>query len=128
MAVKRSFFALFLPILFGGALPLSSYAQDSTLTIAWAIAARSLDPAVITTGTERQQILLSNERLVRYDRKGVLRPHLAESWESSSDLKTYTFRLRKGVRFHDGTPFNAAAVKFSFERTIKVGAGPSQYF
>ena len=46
MAVKRSFFALFLPILFWGALPLSSYAQDSTLTIAWAIAARSLDPAV----------------------------------------------------------------------------------
>lgn len=111
------------------ALTLSSAgsAQDSTLTIAWAAAARSLDPAIATSGTERQQILLAYERLVRYDRQGNLKPHLAESWESSDDLKMYTFRLRKGIRFHDGTPLNAEAVKYSFERTIKIGAGPAQY-
>jgi peptide/nickel transport system substrate-binding protein len=102
-------------------------AQDSTLTIAWAAVARSLDPAIATSGTERQQILLATERLVRYDHQGNLKPHLGESWESSEDLKTYTFRLRKGIRFHDGAPFNAEAVKVSFDRTIKVGAGPAQY-
>ena len=43
-------------------------------------------------------------------------PLLAESWEVSPDLKTYTFKLRRGVKFQNGEPFNAAAVKFSFER------------
>ena len=42
-------------------------------------------------------------------------PLLAERWEVSPDLKTYTFRLRKGVKFHNGEPFNAQAVKFSYD-------------
>jgi peptide/nickel transport system substrate-binding protein len=41
---------------------------------------------------------------------------LAEKWEVSPDLKTYTFTLRKGVKFQNGEPFNANAVRFSFER------------
>ncbi|MBO8127368.1 MAG: ABC transporter substrate-binding protein [Firmicutes bacterium] len=45
-------------------------------------------------------------------------PGLATSWEVSDDGLTYTFHLRKGVKFHDGTPFNAEAVKFSIERQI----------
>lgn len=43
---------------------------------------------------------------------------LAESWTVSPDLRTYTFKLRRGVNFHNGEPFNAAAVKFSFERAV----------
>jgi peptide/nickel transport system substrate-binding protein len=43
-------------------------------------------------------------------------PLLAESWEVSPDLKTYTFKLRKGVKFQNGEPFNAQQVKFSFDR------------
>ena len=43
-------------------------------------------------------------------------PALATSWEISPDGKVYTFNLRHGVKFHDGTPFDAAAVKFNFER------------
>jgi peptide/nickel transport system substrate-binding protein len=42
-------------------------------------------------------------------------PKLAKSWEISPDRKTYTFHLRKGVKFHDGTPFNAETAKFSME-------------
>jgi len=57
--------------------------------------------------------------LVRY-RPGTLRiaPALATSWTVSEDGTLYTFRLREGVRFHDGTPFDAEAVKFTFDRML----------
>ena len=45
-----------------------------------------------------------------------LQPQLAESYEASEDAKEFVFHLRKGVTFQDGTPFDAAAVKFSFDR------------
>ena len=45
-------------------------------------------------------------------------PGLAESWTTSPDGMTWTFKLRRGVRFHDGTPLDAAAVKFTFDRVI----------
>ncbi|MCL0060873.1 ABC transporter substrate-binding protein [Dehalococcoidia bacterium] len=48
-----------------------------------------------------------------------IQPRLATSWEVSEDAKVWTFNLREGVKFHDGTPFNAAAVKFTFERYTK---------
>ncbi|MEM0261895.1 MAG: ABC transporter substrate-binding protein [Nitrososphaerota archaeon] len=50
-------------------------------------------------------------------------PALAERWESSKDGTVWTFYLRKGVVFHDGTPFTAEAVKKSIERTIELGQG-----
>jgi peptide/nickel transport system substrate-binding protein len=64
------------------------------------------------------------ETLVLYDplRDKVI-PALAESWQASPDGLTWTFFLRKGVKFHDGTPFNATAVKYSIERTIQLGQG-----
>lgn len=54
------------------------------------------------------------ESLVENTKEGI-KPLLAESWEISSDGKTYTFHLRKNVTFHDGTPFNAEAVKKNIE-------------
>ena len=45
-------------------------------------------------------------------------PGLAESWTTSADSLAWTFKLRRGVRFHDGTPLDAAAVKFTFDRVI----------
>jgi len=56
------------------------------------------------------------ETLTKINSDGSVTPLLAESWEVSPDLKTYTFKLRKGVKFQNGEPFNAAAVKFSFDR------------
>src|SRR5437773_9208909 len=47
-----------------------------------------------------------------------LAPALAHSWDISKDGLTYTFKLRPNVKFHDGTPFNAEAVKFVFERQL----------
>ncbi|MGH2521904.1 MAG: ABC transporter substrate-binding protein, partial [Anaerolineales bacterium] len=52
-------------------------------------------------------------------------PYLAESWEINDDFTSYTFHLRDDVTFHDGTPFNAEAVKFNFDRltTAECAAG-----
>ncbi|MGH2345024.1 MAG: ABC transporter substrate-binding protein [Chloroflexota bacterium] len=50
-------------------------------------------------------------------------PDLATSWKESKDGKTWTFTLRSGVKFHDGNPVNAAAVKFSFDRLQKLQSG-----
>jgi peptide/nickel transport system substrate-binding protein len=50
---------------------------------------------------------------------------LATKWATSADHKTYTFTLRQGVTFHDGTPFTAAAVKASFDRRAAVNQGPA---
>lgn len=58
------------------------------------------------------------DQLVTMDRSGKLQPWLAESWQISSDGRVYTFKIRRGVEFHDGTPFNAAAVKVNFDRIV----------
>jgi peptide/nickel transport system substrate-binding protein len=57
------------------------------------------------------------ESLVRIDEKGVPVPFLAAGWKWGDDLKSITFDIRKGVKFHDGTDFNAAAVKYIFDIT-----------
>lgn len=60
----------------------------------------------------------------------TIKPWLATEWSISDDHKSYTFKLRKGVKFHDGTPFNAEAVKFTFDRildpNVKVGNAAAQ--
>ena len=56
------------------------------------------------------------EGLTKINVDGTISPLLAESWKMDADGKAYTFKLRKGVKFQDGTPFDSAAVKFSFDR------------
>ena len=56
------------------------------------------------------------------DAPAPLKPQLAESWDISDDGLVYTFHLRKGVLFHDGTPFDAAAVLFNFDRFMDTEA------
>ena len=50
---------------------------------------------------------------------GTFEPSLAESWELAPDKSSYTFKLRKGVKFHDGTDFNAQAVKWNLDKWVK---------
>ena len=72
-------------------------------------------------------MMLSNlyEPLIWYDpsQSPPFVPALATSWESSNGSQTWTFHLRQGVKFHDGTPFDATAVKYSIERTMTLGQG-----
>src|SRR5439155_649351 len=58
------------------------------------------------------------ETLTTIDEAGRILPLLAEGWTVSADGRQYTFRLRPGVRFHDGSPFDAKAVKWNFDRLI----------
>jgi ABC-type transport system substrate-binding protein len=79
-----------------------------------------LDPAYETDGNSFQVCDNIYEALVAYkDESTDLEPGLAESWQVTPDGQTYTFQLRKGVKFHDGTPFNADAVVFSIGRMMK---------
>src|SRR5205814_9710868 len=56
------------------------------------------------------------DTLTTLDAEGAVQPKLALSWESAPDFKTWTFKLRPGVKFQDGSPFNAQAVKANFDR------------
>ncbi|MDO9555795.1 MAG: ABC transporter substrate-binding protein [Atribacterota bacterium] len=76
-----------------------------------------LDPADVTDGESIQRMDNIFEGLVEYEAGSVLiQPCLATSWEPSADGTEIVFHLRKGVKFHDGTDFNADAVVFSFAR------------
>ena len=93
-------------------------AQDS-VRIAIQLEPPNLDP----TGGAAQAIdsvLYSNvfEGLTRFEADGSVVPGLAQSWEISDDGLTYTFRLREGVTFHDGTTMDAEDVKFSYDRAM----------
>ncbi len=87
------------------------------LVIARASDSISLDPA-ITTEIESFKVTINlYDTLVKYDKKGNrIIPYLAESWKTSEDGLIWVFKLRKNIKFHDGTDFNAHAVQFNFER------------
>jgi peptide/nickel transport system substrate-binding protein len=76
----------------------------------------TLDPAQTTTTTVSNVIDYVVETLTKLAPNGSIQPHLAESWSVSADGLQYTFTLRQGVSFHDGTSFNADAVKWNFDR------------
>jgi len=76
-----------------------------------------LDPINVTDGESLRVTHQIFDTLVKYKEINTeVVPNLATSWTVSRDQKVWTFRLRKGVKFHDGTPFNAEAVKFNFDR------------
>jgi peptide/nickel transport system substrate-binding protein len=79
----------------------------------------NLDPAQVTDLNSNRVGRRIVETLVTFPEESTqIVPGLAESWTISKDGLRYTFKLRKGVTFHDGTPFTAEAVKFSIERQI----------
>lgn len=79
----------------------------------------SMDPAQVTDINSIRVHRSIYDSLVHFaEEKFVLVPGLATSWEISTDGLLYTFHLRTGVQFHDGQPFNAEAVQFTFERML----------
>ncbi|MFQ5793529.1 MAG: ABC transporter substrate-binding protein [Candidatus Bipolaricaulia bacterium] len=78
----------------------------------------NLDPHVATAFSSFRVMEQIYEGLLRFDQDLQLQPALANSWTISSDGKVYTFKLRTGVQFHDGSRLTAEDVKFSFERIL----------
>src|SRR5947209_6887217 len=90
--------------------------RGGTLTFATGADPDSLDPQNTQSNPGEQVNRMMHENLVRCSAKMQLEPALAESWLASKDGLTWTFKLRKGVKFDDGTPFDAKAVKYFFDR------------
>jgi len=85
--------------------------------VALASSPQGLDPAQITDAESADLLEQIFEHLVAYAPHSTkVVPSLATHWESQADGRTWRFFLRKGVRFHDGTPLNADAVVYSFKR------------
>ncbi|MDT5013845.1 MAG: peptide/nickel transport system substrate-binding protein, partial [Mycobacterium sp.] len=86
------------------------------------------DPDIFYAGQGLLLTVNTYEGLLQYKsgtEKPELEPLLATEWTKSPDNKVFTFKLREGVKFHDGTPFTSAAVKASFDRRVAVDQGPA---
>ena len=91
--------------------------HDDMLTIAWPRDVGEMNPHVYNPSQLFAQSMVY-EPLVSYQDGGKIKPNLATSWEISEDGKVYTFHLRKGVKFSDGTDFNAEIVKKNFDTIL----------
>lgn len=81
------------------------------------------DPRVSQSRHEKQLFLQVFDTLIAADYDGSLHPGLAESWELSDDATELKMTLKQGVTFHDGTPFDAEAVKFTFDTVVDPATG-----
>jgi peptide/nickel transport system substrate-binding protein len=114
---KRGFAALFAALSTVIVLGTAGAATNTTFIYAGAADPTYLDPALVSDGESFRIARQIYESLVQL-KPGTttLEPALAKTWRPSRDGKTWTFTLRKGVKFHDGTAFNAAAVCANFNR------------
>ncbi|KJL06756.1 nickel ABC transporter substrate-binding protein [Priestia aryabhattai] len=95
----------------------SKGSHDNMLTIAWPRDVGEMNPHVYNPSQLFAQSMVY-EPLVSYQAGGKIKPNLAKSWEISEDGKVYTFHLREGVKFSDGTDFNAEIVKKNFDTIL----------
>lgn len=96
----------------------SGSSQAKSITMSWPRDIGTMNPHTYNPSQLFAQSMLY-EPLVSYQENGKLEPALAESWTISDDGKTYTFKLRQGVKFSDGTDFNAGIVKKNFDAVMK---------
>jgi peptide/nickel transport system substrate-binding protein len=104
-----------------------------TLVVGKAADPQNLDPAFTMDNNDWTQTYPCYQRLVRYRvEKGRgstnVEGDLAASWQASKNNLSWVFKLRGGQKFDDGAPVDAAAVKFSFDRLMKIAQGPSEPF
>ena len=101
------------------ALPAAAQTPPDVLVVGQIAEPQSLDPHTVTATNDFRILVNLYDGLVRF-KDGTLEvePALAESWEVSDDGRTYRFKLREGVKFHDDSDFDAEAVKFNFDRML----------
>src|SRR5260221_7233960 len=107
----------FLGILLAALLASAPLAAQ-TLRIGLAEDPDALDPDQARTFVGRIVFAALCDKLIDYDTKLVYQPQLATAWKWAEDQKSITFTLRQGVKFHDGEPFDAEAVKYNIERKL----------
>lgn len=124
--MKKTLLSLFLVLTLGlpSAVMAAAGGRDTLVYAAYADI-KNWDPS---SAFSLEVVMLKSvyETLTVYNVPGEepqIKPGLATSWRKSADGLTWTFMLRRGVKFHDGEPMNAAAVKFSIERTMKMKKG-----
>src|SRR5271170_651867 len=111
--------ALFAAVAIFGASAAGADTPSHVLVVGQIAEPKSLDPAAVTAVNDFRILMNLYDGLVRY-KDGTLEvePALAKSWRISADGLAYTFDLRSGVKFHDGSDFTADAVKFDFDRML----------
>ncbi len=102
----------------GGATTSAEADPNGTVTIAVGKAVGDLDPQKTKAIWAVQNLIF--EPLVTYGEGGKIGPGLADKWDTSPDGRTYTFHLREGVTFSDGTPWDSTAAKFNLQRWVGV--------
>src|ERR1017187_6745076 len=114
--------ALAAPMIATGIAPRAARAAAAQsgdgLTVTWGeddATPRTYDPRVTSSRHEYQVIAQIFDTLIASDGSNKLFPGLATAWEVAPDGKSVTLKLRSDVGFHDGTPFDAEAVKFTFD-------------
>lgn len=105
------------------AAPAPAEEEEVEITYATQQTTATLDPAKHKDETESLHVMNVYDPLLWPTKGGPPKPHLAESWDVSDDGLTYTFHLRKGVKFHDGTELTAEDVAFSMDRMLSLGKG-----
>jgi peptide/nickel transport system substrate-binding protein len=121
---RRTVNALLAGLPLAAAVPgaLAQQRRDSVV-LAMVLEPTSLDPTVAAAAAIGEIVHYNIlEGLTKIAVDGAVLPLLAETWSHTPDGKTYTFRLKKGITYSDGSPFDAEAVKFSFERARAPGS------
>ncbi|HWR05833.1 ABC transporter substrate-binding protein [Sporomusa sp.] len=106
---------------------------NDVLVVGMSLDLATLDPAATMDNASWKITYPCYDRLVKYKADNgksstEVEPMAAESWSVSPDGKEWIFKLRKNIKFHDGSPLTAQAVKFSFDRVMKIKKGPADYF
>ncbi|GHT01385.1 transporter [Synergistales bacterium] len=115
--MKKVFTLLCCFALFLSAVAAPAMADGKKLVVGLASDALTMDPQMQEETITNTMARHFHDSLLNYEADGSLTPALAESWEVAGDSVTWTFHLRKGVKFSDGSPFTAEDVKFSILRT-----------
>ena len=103
--------------------PAPGQGRGGTLVVGFQRDVLNIDPHMWTANATRKVMVNVYEGLTGRDAKLALTPQLAESWTISPDGKRYTFKLRKGVKFHNGRELVAEDVKYSYERILNPKTG-----
>ena len=124
--MKRLSLALMTAGLLGlavGLTPMAPAQAADQLRVGFVDPPQGFDPALAVVGASHQVIDLIFSGLTKLDANADPQPDLAESWTVSEDGKVVTFKLREGVKWHDGQPFTADDVVYTFERLMDPATG-----